>query len=173
MLSTHCHSELLSRTAPVVFMRPVELECASRHISSPPADPALHARNAAFTRPQPLRPADDELDVEGVRVQGQLLGLLVRQAWPILQVRQNAGGALFEFGDGMRFSDHVLTVTATPGPQPRASELAYGITLATIRCRRTPYPVPCLSVVLLSTITVTVPLPTCMLQQLVLQLGLQ
>ena len=36
-------------------------------------------------------------------------------------------------------------------------------------CRRTPYPVPWLSVVLPSTITVTVPLPTCMVHQLVLQ----
>ena len=36
-------------------------------------------------------------------------------------------------------------------------------------CRRTPYPVPCLLLPCPSAITVTVPLPTCILHQLVLQ----
>ena len=38
-------------------------------------------------------------------------------------------------------------------------------------CRGTPYPVPCLSVLCPSTITDAVPLPTCIIHQLVLQFG--
>ena len=49
------------------------------------------------------------------------------------------------------------------------SHLGAGAPPRALSCRRTPYPVPCLLLSCPSAITVTVPLPTCTLHQLVLQ----
>ena len=73
------------------------------------------------------------------------------------------------FGGGWNSSSSTRVVGNTIDGVNEASRQCSFEAPIDLACRRTPYPVPCLSVLCPSTITVTVPLPTCIVHQLVQQ----